>query len=254
MIGLVFPGQGTVSKDILAPYAHNSTFNERYALVCEAIGHDPIEHASTYGADTLHRNKTSSLLAVLASVMALDDLRPSIKWPPHAFAGYSVGQWTALFAARAIDFPTLVTLVSKRAALMDHSQTSVTGQMLAVIGVGLEAVESVCAEIRGSGKYIAVSNYNASGQYTLAGEVDAVDLAEIKLADRAPKKIERLSMSGAWHCAMLADIAGTFREYLNSFTFDRPVAPVFDNVTGLEIADKADALRDTLTQHLTSPV
>ncbi|MEM7467409.1 MAG: [acyl-carrier-protein] S-malonyltransferase, partial [Pseudomonadota bacterium] len=47
---------------------------------------------------------------------------------------------------------------------------------------------------------------------------------------------------------------GTFREYLNSFTFDRPVAPVFDNVTGLEIADKADALRDTLTQHLTSPV
>ena len=229
-------------------------FAERYALVSEALGTAPLAELERGNVAWLNQNRVSSLLTLLASSLSLDVFRAGEPDAPAFTAGYSVGQWTALYAAGVLPFPRLVEVVARRAAAMDRCFAQTPGAMLAVIGLRAEQVEEALAPLRAAGHRVWISNLNCVGQYTLAGTATGVAAAQEALAALKPKKLQPLPVSGAWHSPLLDPAEEDFGAYLAEVELAAPLAPVIDNVTGDPLPRERPALDRQLARHLNHPV
>lgn len=227
-------------------------FGVRYPLVCGALGFDPLQRALEDPA-VINENAVSSLLTVLTSSLSLDAFKAEMgAQSPIAVAGYSIGQWSALYAAGSIDFQTLINVSKRRADFMDDCFRSVDGGMLAVIGLDEQRVADALQHVRTatSDSSLWISNYNCAGQYSVAGTATMIAAAEKHLATLSPKKLFRLPVSGAWHCPLLERAATGFREFLASVSFAPPAIPVIDNVTGNFLPATPSGMAEQLAQHL----
>lgn len=247
----LFPGQGAHCVNMLDGLTDCPAFADRYALVVERLGVDPLTFADDLAL--INSNKVSSLLTVLASSLSLDVLRAQ-NIQPSFVAGYSVGQWTALYAAGCLDFASLVDVVYARATFMDECFADRRGGMVAVIGLPLQVVEDICNEVRDSGSFLTISNFNCVGQYSLAGDVDAVERAIAKLEGLSAKKVQRLPVAGAWHCDLLAKASEEFQQFLQAVPLELPSVPVCDNVTGEVLPDDQARLKSMLARQISVPV
>jgi len=248
---LLFPGQGAHALTMLDGLTACPSFGERHACIVERLQVDPLRRPDA--AELINTNPVSSLFTVLASSLSLDLLRAQ-GTRPTALAGYSVGQWTALYAAGVVSFEQLVDIVHTRAAFMDECFAERSGAMLAVIGLSLPAVEQVCQELQADGWFLAVSNHNCVGQYSLSGELAAVERAIPLLAAMQPKKIQRLPVAGAWHCALLAEAERRFLAFLEELPLGRPSLPVCDNVSGGFLPEDGREMKRRLARQVASPV
>ena len=248
---LLFPGQGAHSLTMLDGLRGCPSFGERHACIVERLGVDPLRRPDA--AELINTNQVSSLFTVLASSLSLDLLRAQ-GTHAAALAGYSVGQWTALYAADAVSFKQLVDIVHARASFMDECFAGRPGAMLAVIGLSLPAVEEVCQRLRSEGWFLAVSNHNCVGQLSLSGDLAAVELAIPRLTAMQPKKIQRLPVAGAWHCALLGEAESRFLAFLEDLPLGRPSLPVCDNVSGGFLPDDGHAMKRQLARQMTAPV
>lgn len=244
----VFPGQGPEDPAMLVARADSPAFREHYALLCEAAGCDVL-----HNLERIHDNEVASASTVFVSVLELERLRAK-GMNASCAAGYSVGQWSAMFAAGMLSLADTLHLVHKRALLMNASAPTKDGAMLAVIGLPTEKVAQVCSDVVAGGDFVGISNYNCLGQLTLGGTKAGIARAEAALAVEKPRKLARLGTSGAWHCGLLVSARDAFRKELASVAFNEPAFPVADNVTGGWLPKEPEALRDTLAAHLSSPV
>ena len=252
-LALLFPGQGAHDAKMLDGVRGLPEFATRYALVCDALGEKPLD-AIAADPGYLNQNRVTALLTLLASSLSLDRFHETSGGRADFVSGYSVGQWTALYAAGALSFERLVAVVAKRSALMDQCFAETPGAMLAVIGLKADALESLCAGLRDGGHQIWVSNYNCVGQYTLAGTASAIAAAEAAVLELKPRKAARVPVSGAWHTPLLAEADAGFHAYLASVTLAAPSVPVVDNVTGGWLPSDRAALDLQLARHLDHPV
>ena len=239
---LVFPGQGERASELL-----DSGFAGP-----DRAGRQAIVRAALAGAG---ENATTSLAALLTSAEWLDVWRER-GGREDFYAGYSVGQWTALYAAGVVSFEATVAVVKRRAELMDAAQAGAPGAMLAVIGLAEPALRSWLAEFNAAGGHdLAISNFNSLGQYSLAGSVAAVEAAAPRLATLAGvRKAVRLPVAGAWHCSRLEAACAPFAAYLENVALGPAARPVWDNVTGEPLPEEPAALRRQLVRHLAEPV
>jgi len=249
-IAFVFPGQGAHGPRMLDGVRHLPAFGERYRLVCDLLGTDPLRSADA----AFNANAVSSLCTVFASTLALDEFRRRFEVEPAFFAGYSVGQWTALYAAGVVTLPQLFALVHARAAMMDACVREHGSGMVAVIGVPLSAVEEACRQIRDSGETIVVSNVNCVGNYSLAGTEAALARVLTDLAPLAPKKLARLPVAGAWHSPLLEPARTALARHLEPVALAAASRPVADNVTGLLLPADPQAMKAQLADHVARPV
>ena len=253
-VALLFPGQGAQTITMLEPFRAASGFAAHLAVVSDLLGGDPLAADET----SLNQNKTSSLLTVAASLCALELWRARAGAAPRAVAGYSVGQLTALYAANVLEAPALLTLVARRADLMDRAIDSARPSgMLAVIGPDLPKVEAICAEAQAAGLLLAITNYNAPGQLTLGGELAGLDFAERRLAALRPRRLRRVPAAGAWHSAVLEPAVDGLADLLATVEFRPAAVPVIDNVTGGWLPDpiaEAAAFRRAVARQVAAPV
>lgn len=248
-VALVFPGQGAHRPAMLEPFAAAPGREDHLARVGALLGRDP----TTAPVDD---NVTSSLLTVLASVLALEVLRAAApELEVVAVAGYSVGQWTALHAAGAIGGAALFELVAARARLMDEAIAAAgpTG-MLAVIGVRAPDVESVCAETRAEGRVVEITNRNAPGQVTLGGTVDGLAAAEERLRAFRPKGLVRVPVAGAWHGRFVAGAVEPLAVVIEALDLRPTDVPVVDNTTGRWLPADLAGRRRALARQVAAPV
>lgn len=252
-LALLFPGQGAHDPKMLDGVKGLPGFAERYALVSDALGSAPLD-AIADDPDYLNQNRVTALLTLLASSLSLDRYHETTGRRADFVAGYSVGQWTALYAAGALSFERLVAVVAKRSALMDACFVETAGAMLAVIGLKADVLEGLCERLRGEGHQVWVSNYNCVGQYTLAGTASAIAAAEAAVAELKPRKAARVPVSGAWHSPLLATANAGFHAYLASVALEPPSVPVVDNVTGDVLPADRTTLDLRLADHLDHPV
>ncbi len=253
-VALLFPGQGAHDLSMLQGVQECAAFRARYEIVAAALGSDPLDQLARGQSDYLNQNRVSSLLTLLVSSLSLDRFREKLGAAGDLAAGYSVGQWTALYAAGALSFESLVSVVSTRATMMDRCFERTPGAMLAVIGLRAEPLEELCSRLREAGHEVRISNYNCVGQYTLSGTASAIEIAALELVDLKPKKVQRLAVSGAWHSPLLAQAATDFGGYLEEVALGPPAMPVIDNVTGELLPTERGALNLQLARHLDSPV
>ncbi|MBI3292893.1 MAG: ACP S-malonyltransferase [Elusimicrobia bacterium] len=170
---------------------------------------------------------------------------------PDMVAGHSVGEYAALWAAGAFDFPTGFQLVQKRGEVMQQAAAHHPGSMLAVIGLSTQQVNTLCAEASRLG-VCQPANWNCPEQVVIAGEPPALAEAQ-RLAQGAGARVVPLEVSGAFHTPLMAEASTVMREVLKRTAFAEPTIPVVSNWDG-QPSRSAKALQKKLIHQLDHPV
>ena len=169
---------------------------------------------------------------------------------PAMVAGHSLGEFSALAVAGAMDFEDALRLVSLRASAMQRCCEEVPGTMAAIINLPSETIEAICATCTG---LVIPANYNSEGQVVISGEADAVREACAKMKEAGAKRALPLAVSGAFHSPLMEPARLELAEAIDKTPFREPVCPVYQNVTALPSTDP-EVIKDNLLRQLTSPV
>ena len=244
----VFPGQGSqfpgMAKDL---YESNETAREMLEKANEILGFRITDIMFEGTADDLKQTKVTQPAIFLHSVIMAKCL-PDFK--PDMVAGHSLGEFSALVAAGAMDFEEGLKLVSIRAQAMQKACESVPGAMAAVIALPTEKVEEICASCEG---IVVAANYNCDGQIVISGEKGAVEAACARLKEAGAKRALPLPVGGAFHSPLMEPARAELAEGIEKAVFSTPVCPVYQNVTAKPSTDPAEIKANLLAQ-LTSPV
>jgi len=247
-IGFLFPGQGSqfvgMGADLYERFAQARDVYERAERTLEL----PIKALSFEGPEDELRQTRYTQPAILTHSLAALAALP--KMGPMLAAGHSLGEYSALYAAGALDFDSVMKLVKRRGALMYAEGEKHPGTMAAIIGMEAAAVEQLCKEVSG---VVVPANYNEPKQTVISGEVPAVKAAAELAKTRGALKAVLLPVSGAFHSPLLEESAAEFADYLAGFDIKTPSFPVIANVTGKPVTT-VDQVRDCLKRQLISPV
>lgn len=244
----MFPGQGSqfpgMAKEL---YDTNPTAREMFDRANEILGFDISDIMFNGTAEDLKQTKVTQPAVFLHSVI-LAKCSPDFK--PDMVAGHSLGEFSALTAAGALDFEDGLRLVSIRAHAMQKACEANPGTMAAILALPTETVESLCAEVDG---VVVPANYNCEGQIVISGSVDAVSEASEKMKAAGAKRALILPVGGAFHSPLMQPAAEELAAGIESVEFKTPVCPVYQNVTALPTTDPAEIKKNLLAQ-LTAPV
>jgi [acyl-carrier-protein] S-malonyltransferase len=253
----VFPGQG--SQDVGMGADLVKTFPEAeatFALADEVLGFSlsslcfdgPAEQLN----DTLNTQPALyvmgvALLRVLNAAFE-DELRPAF------VAGHSLGEFTALTAAGALNFTDGLRLVRERGRLMNEASQRAPGAMAAILGLEADVIREVCAQAsQKTGKPLVLANDNCPGQLVISGDKETLEVALPIATERGAKKAVPLVVSVASHSPLMQSIAAEFKQALDSTPFAPPAIPVIGNVQATPLKT-VDEIRAELGAQLVSTV
>ncbi len=244
----VFPGQGSqypgMARDIYENCSHARELMDR---ANEILGFDITDIMFNGTAEDLKQTKVTQPAIFIHSVL----LAKSIEgFNPDMVAGHSLGEFSALTAAGALDFEEGLRLVSIRAHAMQDACDLTPGSMAAVIAMPDETVEEICSSCSG---IVVAANYNCNGQVVISGEKTAVEEACEKLKAAGARRALPLPVGGAFHSPLMEPARARLAEGIEKAAFSRPVCPVYQNVTALPSTDP-DEIKKNLLAQLTSPV
>ena len=248
MKAYMFPGQGAqfpgMAKEL---YDSNPTARAMFERANEILGFRITDIMFEGTDEDLKQTKVTQPAIFLHSVI-LARCCPDFK--PDMVAGHSLGEFSALTAAGALDFEDGLRLVSIRARAMQKACEAQPGTMAAIIALPTEKVEAICAETEG---VVVPANYNCEGQIVISGTVEAVSAAAEKMKEAGAKRALVLPVGGAFHSPLMQSAADELSAGIESVNFNEPVCPVYQNVTGLPVTDPTEIKKNLLAQ-LTAPV
>jgi [acyl-carrier-protein] S-malonyltransferase len=249
----VFPGQGSQSVGMLAEFAaSDAVIGETFTEASAALGYDLWKLVSAGPAERLNET-VQQQPAMLTADIATWRLWQKLGGPmPDLVCGHSLGEFSALVAAGALDFFTAVRLVRTRAQLMQEAVPAGEGAIAAVLGLEDAQVEAACIEAA-QGQVVQAVNYNSPGQVVIAGNAAAVDRALAACKARGARRAMLIPMSVPAHSALMVPAAGRFAESLDATAFAAPRIAFWSPVDGSRHAEPS-GLRDLLRRQLASPV
>ena len=244
----IFPGQGSQFPGMgKALYERSAEAREMIDRADEILGF-PIrdimfgEDAEALKATRVTQPAIFIHSVVLACCSGLE--------APAMVAGHSLGEFSALAAAGAMDFEDALRLVAVRASAMQKCCEQVPGTMAAVIKLPTETVEEICASCTG---IVVPANYNSDGQIVISGEAEAIAEACAKMKEAGAKRALPLAVSGAFHSPLMEPARLELAEAIDKTPFRAPVCPIYQNVTALPSMDP-EVIKDNLLRQLTAPV
>lgn len=250
---MVFPGQGSQSTGMLAELAAEyPLITETFHQASEALGYDLWQLIQQGPVEDL--NKTwHTQPAILTASVAIYRLWQQLGGAmPAVMAGHSLGEYSALVCAGAIDFIDAVKLVELRGKLMQEAVAEGAGAMQAIIGLDDDAVRKACEEAA-KGQIVAAVNFNSPGQVVIAGDKEAVERAGQACKAAGAKRALPLPVSVPSHCALMKPAADKLAVALNAITINQPAIPVINNVD-VATETSPDAIRSALVRQLYNPV
>ncbi|MWV18461.1 ACP S-malonyltransferase [Pseudomonas sp. L-22-4S-12] len=252
-LAFVFPGQGSQSLGMLAEIgAQQPLIRETFAEAADALGYD-LWALSQQGPEERLNETDKTQPAILAASIALWRLWLAEGGARPAFvAGHSLGEYSALVAAGAIEFRDAVKLVELRGQLMQQAVPAGQGGMAAILGLEDADVLAACAEAA-QGEVVSAVNFNAPGQVVIAGGAAAVERAIEACKARGAKRAMPLPVSVPSHCALMRPAAEKFADAVAALAWQAPQIALVQNVSAAVPADLETLKRDLLAQ-LYSPV
>ena len=252
-LALVFPGQGSQSVGMLGELAGQHPIVRRtYEEAADALGYDLWALTASGPAEQLNSTECTQPAMLTAGVATWRLWKEQGGAAPAMVAGHSLGEFTALVCAGALDFGAAVSLVRERGRAMQAAVPAGAGAMAAILGLDDAAAEAACLEAA-QGEVVEAVNYNAPGQIVIAGHVRAVERAMAAAKARGAKRALLLPVSVPAHSSLLQGAAAQFRERLAGTAI---AAPGLRYVSAVDAAehDTAAGVRAMLERQLASPV
>ncbi|MDD5388864.1 MAG: ACP S-malonyltransferase [Gallionellaceae bacterium] len=248
----VFPGQGSQAVGMMAAYGDDPVIRDTFVEASAALGFDLWDMVANGPADALNQtvNTQPAMLAASVAVYRLWQSRGGAV--PALMAGHSLGEYTALTCAGALEFADAIRLVRLRAEAMQSAVPEGVGAMAAVLGLDDEGVRAACAEAA-QGEVLEAVNFNSPGQVVIAGNKAAVERGMVLAKEKGAKRALPLPVSVPSHCALMKPAAEKLRAALAEIEMRVPSVPVLQNAD-VAAHDSAEAIRDALARQLFSPV
>lgn len=256
-IGLVFPGQGAqfvgMGRWLIDnfPVARNL-----YVRASDLLGYDLIE-LSTHGpASRLDATEFSQPALFVSSMAAVEVLRaeqPETIAKVKAVAGLSLGEYSAICFAGGLDFDAALRLVQRRGQAMQAAADQVDSGMASVIGLDLDAVQSVCDQARGVGEVLQAANILCRGNIAVSGHRSALARLDAVATAAGASRVIPLSVAGAFHTELMSPAAAALAAAIAETDFKPLAIPVISNVDAA-VHHQSDDFRQLLSRQLTSPV
>ncbi|HDR1798810.1 ACP S-malonyltransferase [Pasteurella multocida] len=251
---MVFPGQGSQAVGMLAELATEyPVVEETFKQASDVLGYDLWQLVQQGPAEELNKTwqtQPALLAASVAIYRVWQEKYPHLK--PDVMAGHSLGEYSALVCAGALDFQDAVKLVELRGKLMQQAVPEGTGAMYAIIGLDNEAIISACADAA-KGEVVSAVNFNSPGQVVIAGAKAAVERAAAACKDAGAKRALPLAVSVPSHCALMKPAADQLAVSLDNIAIRTPTTAVINNVD-VACETENSEIRHALVRQLYSPV
>jgi [acyl-carrier-protein] S-malonyltransferase len=252
-LALVFPGQGSQSVGMLGELAAlHASVRRTYEEASGALGYDLWQLTAAGPAEQLNKTECTQPAMLVAGVATFRLWQERGGAMPALVAGHSLGEFTALVCAGALEFSATVKLVRERGRLMQAAVPEGGGAMAAILGLDEVAAEAACAD-GAQGEVVEAVNYNAPGQIVIAGQARAVERAIAAAKARGAKRAVLLPVSVPAHSSLLKGAAAQFRERLAEVVIGAPGVRYLSAVDAAEHATPQD-IRAILGRQLASPV
>jgi len=251
-IAFVFPGQGSQSVGMLTSLTGNPVVESVLDRASAALGEDLRSLIADGPAEDLNLTVNTQPAMLVAAFAMYEAWRAAGGAEPVLVAGHSLGEYTALTAARALTLEDAVRLVRFRATAMQEAVPVGVGAMAAVMGLADDDVRLACQEAAG-GEVVQAVNFNAPSQVVIAGHKGAVERACAAAKQRGAKRALVLPVSAPFHSSLMQPAADRLRQYLASVAIAVPAMPVINNVD-VQTESSADRIVDALSRQAASPV
>jgi [acyl-carrier-protein] S-malonyltransferase len=252
-VAFVFPGQGSQSIGMLASLAAASdVVMQTFAQASAALGYDLWKLVQEGPAEELNRTERTQPAMLVAGVAIWRFWRKAGGAPPDIVCGHSLGEFTALVCAEALDFNTAIEVVAFRARAMQEAVPEGSGAMAAILGLDDAQVEAACREAA-AGAVVEAVNFNSPGQVVIAGDRDAVQRAIGAASARGAKRAVLLPVSVPSHSSLMQPAARRLGERLARVEVREPRIPFMSAVDVAMHSDPED-IRALLGRQLASPV
>lgn len=244
----VFPGQGAqyvgMGKDL---YDNYPLARELMLRANEELGFAITDIMFEGSEEDLRQTRVTQPAIFLHSVVAC---RLMTKLRPDMVAGHSLGEFSALVIAGALDMGDGLRLVSQRAQAMQEACELCPGTMAAVLGLPDDKVAEVCGSVE---DVVVAANYNCPGQVVISGSLSGVELACRALKEAGAKRALKLPVSGAFHSPLMQPAAERLQKAIMDTSFYTPIFPIYQNVSARAEKNK-HIIQKQLLEQLTSPV
>jgi [acyl-carrier-protein] S-malonyltransferase len=256
----LFPGQGAQTPGMMQDVVDASAAAKKMlADLSAAAGEDIGALLWESDAATLARSDRSQIAITAASLLVVAALAEK-GIAPVACAGFSLGEFPAMYAAGVLSFADVVALVKKRGEIMQgvcetiaaRSPAGAAPGMSAVLGLGPDAVQAEIAKMP-AGTELYAANLNSPRQTVVSGTAAGLTLAETAFKAAGAKRVVRLAVAGPYHSPLMQEAADKFAAVVAGVTFNDPAVPLFSNVTGARVATGAEVQKN-IPRHLVEPV
>ena len=252
MKAFVFPGQGAqfvgMGKDL---YDNNPLAKELFEKANDILGFRITDIMFSGTDEELKQTKVTQPAVFLHSVISA--LCMGEDFAPDMVAGHSLGEFSALVAAGALNFEDGLKLVYARAMAMQKACEAAPSTMAAIVCLDDATIENVCAEINTENNVVVPANYNCPGQLVISGNVEAVKAACEKLKEAGAKRALLLPVGGAFHSPLMQPAKDELQAAIEATTFNTPKCAVYQNVDAQAHTD-AEEIKANLIAQLTASV
>jgi [acyl-carrier-protein] S-malonyltransferase len=248
----VFPGQGSQSRGMMNGYADFPAVRNTFAEASDILDQDLWQLVAEGSDADLNATVNTQPIMLSAGVAVYRAWQSQNGAMPAVMAGHSLGEYTALVAAGALQFADALPLVRYRAQCMQQAVPEGVGGIAAILGLDDDAVRAVCVE-GAQGAVLEAVNFNSPGQVVIAGDRAAVERGMELAKAKGAKRAIMLPMSVPSHCSLLKGAAEQLRAYLGNVNVQAPGIPVLHNADVTSYSDGA-AIKDALVRQLYSPV
>ncbi|WP_108043512.1 ACP S-malonyltransferase [Neisseria cinerea] len=247
-----FPGQGSQSLGMMNGFTGQTVVKNTFDEASAILGQDLWAMINGSDSEIIGQTVNTQPIMLAAGVAVYRAYLEAGGKMPAAVAGHSLGEYTALVAAGALDFADAVKLVRLRAELMQSAVPQGVGAMAAILGLEDEQVRQICTE-SAQDEVVEAVNFNSPGQVVIAGNAAAVERAMTVAKEAGAKRALPLPVSVPSHCSLMKPAAEKLAESLKSVVIKQPQIRVIHNAD-VAAYDDADRIKDALVRQLYSPV